>query len=364
MVKYWSPIDPHAHLRGIEYVEPFAQWAFDDAREVGLRAILEQPNTTPPLTTKEVIEKRKADMDKIRGDIFHGIHIAITPIPSQRQVAYDLIEGDDRRIVAGKTFYVRSTASGSIEILNPDDQRESWNERAKKGCKGPYIGHFEDGPMFESQPKFDYTRPETHSLHQCPEAEVSMFERQFRFAYDAGYEGDFVVLHTSNPDTIDLGDELVRTLKPRFKVHYEATWHHMLLNVEQDYPIHGNGVKMNPPLRPREMQERLFNYVLNGRVHIIGTDHAPHPKNDKGLIGMPEVEKPKSGVPAIPIWTKGIEILRLKGIGEKLLLDITFGNSNKLYKLGLEPRLVDKQYNPKLWEKYGYNPFSRVDGTI
>ena len=46
-MKYVSPIDPHVHLRGDEYTTNFLEMGFDDARVVGLVAMIEQPNPQP-----------------------------------------------------------------------------------------------------------------------------------------------------------------------------------------------------------------------------------------------------------------------------------------------------------------------------
>ena len=314
MVRYQSVIEPHANLRWEEYGEQyplFIRLAFRDARETGVCAIIEQPNTSPALVNREGIERRKLFADKFKEDIYHGMYVAFTSDAAQQQEAINLVKEGDR-VHGDKIFYVRSTASGLIEIVDPEQQRDAWFAKAKRGYKGPSIGHFEDGKMFVMP--YDSAKPETHSLRQCPEAEPVQFEAQFKNAYDAGYEGDFVVLHTSNPNTIDLGEDLVRKLQPKFRVFYETTWHHMFLNADDDYPIHGNGVKMNPPLRSRVRQERLLRYVLEGRTHLIGGDHAPHPVKLKGLPGTEIMGEPRSGIVTIPFIPKGIELLQKQGL--------------------------------------------------
>ena len=210
----------------------------------------------------------------------------------------------------------------------------------------------------EDDIKFDPSKPESHSLYQNPEAEVDEFERQFRNAYDSGYKGDFIVDHTSNYQTIDQGDKLIQQLKPDFRVYYETSFHHMFLNADEDYPIHGNDVKMNPPLRPKWMQERLLERVIAGKTHIIGTDHAPHTLEKKR-----HPENPASGIPAIAFWPKGIELLRREGIDEKQLEQIIFWNPNNIYRMNLVPRIVEVEHDPELWKAYGIAPFSRPEAA-
>jgi len=363
---YLSPIDPHVHLRWMEYADmdpSFMKLIFKEARAVGLRALIEQPNTTPTLIDGRVIEKRIRLVDKFREengyqDIDHFIHAAITPDAEQRAGAYKLVQNHPR-VVSGKVFHVRSTASGDIEIIDSETRRESWQDSPDI----PRTNHFEDGNMFEIV--YDPKHPETHSLRQCPEAETEMFEENFRMAYDAGFKGYFISLHTSNPDTIKLGDQLVKQLKPKFPVIYEGTPHHLLLHTE-DYLLHGNGVKMNPPLRPKEMQEAMFEYGLAGRL-MYGSDDASHNPALKGLPSWPLPDgegAPRSGVKSIYALPLLIEALRREGMTKEREEEMFTHRANRVYSLNLKPRKVEGiEYDPTLSEPYKINIYSRVDGT-
>jgi dihydroorotase len=358
-ISYISPIDPHVHLRGLEYahISPsYASLAFLAARAVGLQAIIEQPNPDPLLVNEVTVNARVIEMDKIRGDIEHAIAVAITGDEKQIAEAVELISTHPR-VAAGKTFFVPSTKSKQIEIVDPAAQRHSWKVLAKH----PYghivrDGHYEVEEMFTLP--FDPTNPVTHALRQGPESEVVQFERQFGFAYDEGFRGTLLVKHVSNPETIDLGEKLVARHRPRFKVKYETTFHHMFLNTDQDYPLHGNLVKMNPPLRSQKMQEQLLERVIAGRTHTIGTDHAPHPKHEKE--GAPY----KSGIHAIQFYPAGIRLLRQAGLKKDQEDKLLFHNSNSIYfGDALSPSTVNVTYDPSLNNAYGFNPFSRIDGT-
>jgi dihydroorotase-like cyclic amidohydrolase len=373
-MKFVSPIDPHVHLRGEEYDIPYAKYAFDDARACGLRALYEMPNPKPWLTDENTVKDRlraighdithdkncpamadaKDGFDDIRNctcpKVYHGVNIGLTNDRNQVLHALTLIMkrrfGDS--VVADKTFYTHST--GNMGILDEDYQVEVWRTKAI-GYRGISMGHFEDEKCYIG--KFDPANPQSHSEHQNHVAEIVQVERQFRNAVDAKFEGTFYVCHISNPDTIDWLEK--RMNKVKFRVVREVTFHHMFLNYD-DYKIHGNRVKMNPPLRDQKMQEQLLGRVVSGKVEVIGTDHAPHP-----LFRKDDPKSPMSGVPAIPFWPKGIELLRKFGIKENVLRDVTFGYINNLFKLNLRPVEVDVEYQPSLWDKYGYNPFSRIE---
>jgi dihydroorotase len=91
------------------------------------------------------------------------------------------------------------------------------------------------------------------------------------------------------------GVELVKAAKARgVKVTAEVTPHHLLLTdelVRTFDPVY----KVNPPLRTERDLTALRNGVLEGVIDVIGTDHAPHPAEDKdcewsvaafGMLGL------------------------------------------------------------------------------
>jgi len=350
MVNYISSIDPHVHLRGEEYSQNYLGLGFSDARQVGLQAILEQPNPNPWLTTEGVIKSRLYKAGLYNRYVFHRIHIGMTNDLEQVKTALNLVISKKYSLISDKTFYVHST--GNMGILDPEIQKNIWKIKGELGYNGVSIGHFEAEDSFTGE--FDPKNPISHSLKQNPEAELIQVERQIKNAKDYNFKGTFYIAHVSNPDTVDYIERENPNLP--FQVIMEITFHHMFLNTN-DYKIHGNRVKINPPLREPKLQERLLNYVLNGRLQIIGTDHAPHPIEKK------DSTSPLSGIPTLPFWPKGIELLRENKIKKEILENLIFHNTNKIFQLNLTPIRKKINYDPSLWDSYGYNPFSRIDGS-
>lgn len=346
-MKYVKPIDPHVHLRGEEYAGlDYMRHGFEDAKKVGLCAILEMPNPVPQLTNPEVIDARIEVADTLRGDILHGINAGLTnDLDQVRHIAQ--VAHTNGRITALKIFFTHST--GNMGILDEDVQREIWRTLADVGFIGTVMGHYEDEKAYTGQ--YDYKDPISHTFFQNAQAELVQVERQLRNAVDAKFCGTLYVCHISNPLTITLLEQEKKKDR-KFQIVAECTFHHILLNYI-DYIRQGNRVKMNPPIRSRDRQEALLEAVLAGKIDVIGTDHAPHPVEKK------DSDKPPSGIPALLFWPQGIRILQKAGINEKLLEDITFNNANRIFRLEL-----DKQYFEYSgiadWSAYGYNPFERV----
>lgn len=99
------------------------------------------------------------------------------------------------------------------------------------------------------------------------------------------------VLHVSTAGSVDL----IRWAKSRgIAVTAEATPHHLMLTDElaRTYdPL----FKVNPPLRTAEDAEALREGLADGTIDTVGTDHAPHTREDKdcewaagafGIVGL------------------------------------------------------------------------------
>lgn len=355
MTDYLTPVDPHVHMRGLEYPTAYAEWAIRDAADVGLAAMLEQPNPQPWLVDDKTLTERKNlilsisdglwNDQLISGQVHYGAHIGLT---TDYEQAVSAIQYAKNHKIAIKIFFVHST--GDMGIIDPVHQKWLWQTIAMIGFEGPVIGHFEREKDFRG--KFDPSSPVSHSECQHENAEFRQVVEQLKNANEARFQGTFYIAHVSAPGTVRYMD-VVRAGNPPFRIVMEATFHHLFLNTS-DYEVHGNRVKMNPPLRNPESQAMMLSLYLEGKIDIIGTDHAPHPVEAK------DSDKPPSGIPALPFWPRGIELLREAGASEDLIEKTTFYNANEVFGLGLDPESVVREYDESLWDKYDWNPFSRL----
>jgi dihydroorotase len=113
------------------------------------------------------------------------------------------------------------------------------------------------------------------------------------------------VLHVSTAGSVDL----IRWAKSRgIAVTAEATPHHLMLTDElaRTYdPLY----KVNPPLRTAEDAEALRAGLADGTIDTVGTDHAPHSREDKdcewaaGAFGMLGLETALSVVQTLMVDT-------------------------------------------------------------
>ncbi len=64
------------------------------------------------------------------------------------------------------------------------------------------------------------------------------------------------------------------------RITAEACVHHLYFD-ESDYELKGSFIKCNPAIKTRADRDALRQALLNGRIDVIGTDHAPHTLDEK-----------------------------------------------------------------------------------
>ncbi|MGB9826383.1 MAG: dihydroorotase, partial [Desulfofundulus sp.] len=115
-----------------------------------------------------------------------------------------------------------------------------------------------------------------------PLSEVLAVERLIRIAQATGVI--LYLVHISTPEAVALAVEARRRGQ---KVFIETCPHYLYLT-QDALAKHGPYAKCNPPLRtPREV-ESLWDYVLDGTIDTIASDHGPFTteEKDKGAVDI------------------------------------------------------------------------------
>jgi dihydroorotase len=101
------------------------------------------------------------------------------------------------------------------------------------------------------------------------------------------------VLHISTADELALFENDKALWEKR--ITSEVCVHHLFFNSD-DYKRLGTHIKCNPAIKDRKHQEALFPALLDNRLDIIATDHAPHLLSEKADVytnapsGLPLVQ--------------------------------------------------------------------------
>ena len=100
------------------------------------------------------------------------------------------------------------------------------------------------------------------------------------------------ILHISTKEELALFDNTI-PLKDKLLTS-EACVHHMFFD-SSDYATLGNKIKCNPAIKDQEDKEAIFQALLDNKIDVIATDHAPHTVAEKNADYM---DAP-SGLPLI-----------------------------------------------------------------
>jgi dihydroorotase len=88
----------------------------------------------------------------------------------------------------------------------------------------------------------------------------------------------FHVLHISTAKETSLFDKTIPLAEK--KITSEACIHHMWFN-DSDYKKLGTLIKWNPAIKTAKDQGAVFAAMLDDRIDVIATDHAPHTRDEK-----------------------------------------------------------------------------------
>jgi dihydroorotase len=97
------------------------------------------------------------------------------------------------------------------------------------------------------------------------------------------------ILHISTEKETYLFDNTI-PLKDK-RITAEACIHHLWFS-DADYETKGNLIKWNPAVKTAADRAGILKAVLNGRIDVIATDHAPHTSEEKA---QPYLQAPSGG---------------------------------------------------------------------
>lgn len=97
------------------------------------------------------------------------------------------------------------------------------------------------------------------------------------------------ILHISTEKETNLFDNITPLIDKRITA--EACIHHLWFT-DKDYETKGNLIKWNPAVKKESDRDGILAAVLDGRIDVIATDHAPHTLEEKS---QPYLQAPSGG---------------------------------------------------------------------
>ena len=274
-------VDLHTHLRepGRENSETIATGSLAAARG-GYVAVSAMANTLPVADTAAIVEQVSSIGKKV------GL-VDVFPIGAVTK-GLNGEELADLGSMAHSQARVRVFSDDGNCVSDPLVMRRALEY--VKQFDGVIAQHAQDPRLTEGSQMNEGSIASTLGLKGWPAvAEESIIARDILLANMVGAR-----LHICHVTTRG-GVEIIRWAKSQgMQVTAEVTPHHLLLTettAESYDPIY----KVNPPLRTQSDVDALREGLADGTIDIVGTDHAPHPVENKecewqnaafGMVGL------------------------------------------------------------------------------
>jgi dihydroorotase len=317
-------IDVHTHPRDLEEsAKSTISQATRLARSQGVVAICAMPNTRPAITTAALVDMylRTAQNEGCLDGFY--LYIGATSNQKQLREAVEVVRNNPR--VVGIKLYAGKSV-GDLAVINEDEQRAVFRYLTELKYTGILAAHCEKESLARPE-LWIPENPATWNLARPPEMEVESAKDLIKFALSEGFVGHLHICHASNPQTV----VLVNEAKKRMRISCAATPHHLSLSTDDMRTVEGMRYKVNPPIRERLMMLKLREYLKQGKIDWIETDHAPHRIEEKTYSPGKPKEAYMSGIPSLEGFAAFLNSLVYDGFGVKQVEELTYTNPKKVF---------------------------------
>jgi len=267
-------VDDQVHFRepGLTHKEDL-HTASRACAKGGVTSFLEMPNTKPATITVEALHAKLA-LAAEKSLVNYGFYIGAT--------TSNVAELSQAKRTPGIKIFIGSS-TGDMLV---DEQQALESIFAETTL--PICAHCEDETTVRANAArlAGTTDVADHSRIRDHQAAMIATRRAIELAKRHNHR--FHVLHVST------GDETELLADHGGLITAEACPHHLLFSID-DYARLGTLVQMNPSLKSKRDSERIWQALLDGRIQVIATDHAPHTLEEKRQL----YPKSPSGLPAV-----------------------------------------------------------------
>lgn len=235
----------------------------------GVTSFMEMPNTVPPVFTQALLENKyqiAAHSSLANYSFFMG---------ASNDNLDEVLKTDLTKVCGLKIFMGSST--GNLLVDEPKVLEDFFS-------KFPSLiaTHCEDElTILKNTAEFKERYGETMPVNYHPQIRsVEACYKSSSFAVElAKKHGTRLhILHISTAKETTLFDNSLPLEKK--KITAEACIHHLWFN-DADYDRLGMFIKWNPAIKTAADQQEIFRALLDDRIDVIATDHAPHTLDEK-----------------------------------------------------------------------------------
>lgn len=271
-------IDPQVHFRepGLTHKEDIGSGSASAALG-GVTAFFEMPNTNPSTDSAERLAWKVARARETSWTDF-AFFVGATNENASALGELERLEG-----CSGVKMFLGSSTGGLL-VDDPAVQRRVLTSgRRRVAC------HSEDEarlkarkPLFEGKPV---------SFHpEWRDEECAVISTRNIIALARETNRRIHVLHVTTAGELPLLEA------NKDLITCEVPPQHLTLSAPECYERLGTFAQMNPPIRDARHQEALWHAIRSGMVDVLGSDHAPHTREEKAKpwptspSGMPGVQ--------------------------------------------------------------------------
>lgn len=249
----------------------------------GVTSFMEMPNVNPPSVTQTLLEEKYqiASRTSVANYSFF--------MGATNDNLEEVLRTDAAKVCGIKIFMGSST--GNMLVDNRDTLDKIF-------AQSPMLiaTHCEDEATVRNnleQFKIKYGEALTAAHHPLIRNELACWMSSSMAVELAKKHGTRLhILHISTKDELDLFSNAM-PLKDK-KITAEVCVHHLRFSAD-DYAQYGNLIKCNPAIKGADNRDALLPALLDDRLDVVATDHAPHTWEEKS---MPYLQAP-SGVPLV-----------------------------------------------------------------
>ncbi|MDX2088066.1 MAG: dihydroorotase [Kofleriaceae bacterium] len=229
----------------------------------GVTSIFEMPNTHP-LTLWDIDLRAKLDAARGRAWCDYAFYIGGSAVNAEQLQTLEMLPG-----CAGVKVFMGSSFG---DLLADDD---AVLRRILRHGRRRLAVHAEDeGRLRERKALVEASR-DVRQHHHWRDVETALIATQRIVAMAAETNRRLHVLHVTT------AEEMAFLAQHKRRVTVEVTPHHLTMHAPDCYERLGSFAQMNPPVREKHHREALWKAIRDGVVDVIGSDHAPHTRQEK-----------------------------------------------------------------------------------
>jgi len=246
----------------------------------GVTSFMDMPNTVPNALSQELLEEKyeTASEKSLANFSFY--------MGASNDNIDEILKTNPQKVCGIKVFMGSSTGNMLV------DDEEALKQIFSKAPTLIAVHCEDEATISKNNTKYfakygEDAPPEIHPLIRSSEA--CFLSSSKAVALAKKYNTRLHILHLSTEAEMSLFDNSIPLNKKQITA--EVCIHHLWFS-EEDYKEKGNFIKWNPAIKKASDRDALFNSLLNGKIDVVATDHAPHTFEEKS---KPYFQSPSGG---------------------------------------------------------------------